>query len=117
RVRQAASTPAERREADEKPVVKAGDALKPGLDRLERQLWQPPEQKGIVAREQVLSDVTRALGYVLSSWDPPSPTQLEHLEKAEERLAAFRREAEAFFAKDVAAFRDQVEAAGLGLLK
>jgi photosystem II stability/assembly factor-like uncharacterized protein len=117
RVRQAAATPAERRQADEKPVVKAGEAVKPGLDRLERQLWQPPEQKGIVGREQVLADATRALGYVQSSWDAPSPTHLDHLRRAEERLEAFRREAEAFFEKDVASFRDQVEAAGLGLLK
>jgi hypothetical protein len=117
RIRQAATTPAERRLADEKPLVKAGDALKPGLDRLERRLWQPPEQKGIVAREQVLSDITRALGYVLSSWDAPSPTQLEHLRQAEQRLEAFRREADAFYEKDVATFRDQVEGAGMGLLK
>ncbi len=117
RIRQAAATPAERRLADEKPVVKAGDALKPGLDRLERQLWQPPEQKGIVPREQVLSDITRSLNSVQSSWEPPSPTQLELLKRAEERLEAFRREADAFFEKDVTAYRKQVEEAGLGLLR
>ncbi len=117
RVRQSAATPAERRQADEKPVVKAGDALKPSLDRLERQLWPPPEQKGIVAREQVLSDITRALGYVQSSWTPPSPAQLEHLKRAEERFEAFRREVEGFFEKDVTAYRKQVEEAGLGLLR
>ncbi len=117
RLRQSAATPAERRQADDKPVVKAGDALKPGLDRLERQLWQPPEQKGIVPREQVLAVVARSLNYVQSSWAPPSPTHLEHLKLAEERLDAFRREAEGFFEKDVTAYRKQVEEAGLGLLR
>jgi hypothetical protein len=117
RIRQAAATPAERRLADEKPVIKAGDALKPGLDRLERQLWQPPEQKGIVARDQVLSDLTRSLNAVQSSWEPPSPTQLELLQRAQERLEAFRREADGFYEKDVAAYRKQVEEAGLGLLR
>jgi len=100
----------------ELPLVKDGKALKEGLVKIEKLLWQSPETKGIVADTDVYSRIQTATFFVDSSWDPPSPTQLEHVARAEEKLAAVQKEIDAFFAKEVAAYRAKVAEASVGLL-
>ncbi|HJS58176.1 MAG TPA: hypothetical protein VKA01_08760 [Vicinamibacteria bacterium] len=100
----------------ELPLVKAGETLKESLTKLEKRLWQAPESKGLLPDTDVVSLVGLASWQLQSSWEPPSPTQLQHLARAEEKLAAFQKDLEALFAKDVAEFRAKVGEAKLGLL-
>jgi hypothetical protein len=53
---------------------------------------------------------------VASSWAPPSPTQLERLRQAEARLEKYLADLDAFYAKDVAVFREKAAKEGVGLL-
>ncbi len=118
KAREAAEAAGERdkKKLAELPLVKAGDALKESLTKLERRFWQAPEAKGILPDTDVVSVVGLANWQLQSSWEPPSPTQLQHLGRAEEKLAAFQKELDAFFAKDVSEYRTSVSEAKLGLL-
>ena len=108
--------PAERRKANETPLAKEADALKKALTERENLLWSPPEAAGISARNRVAQELQSAAGNVASSWAPPSPTQLERLRQAEARLAKYLAELDAFYAKDVAQFREKAAKEGVGLL-
>ncbi len=118
KAREAAEAAGERdkKKLAELPLVKAGDMLKESLTTLEKRLWQAPESKGLLPDTDVVSLVALANWQLQSSWEPPSPTQLQHLARAEETLAAFQKELEALFAKDVAEYRARVGEAKLGLL-
>jgi len=98
------------------PLVESGGKLKEGLDKLERQLWQPYDVVGIQPETDALTQVFNAFGYVLSSWAPPSPTHLEYLGQAEKTVDATLADVNRFFATDVAAFRKAADAAGVRLL-
>lgn len=108
--------PAERRKANDSPLAKDAKALKKKLTDLEAKLWSPPEEAGIVGPNRIASELRQATGAITSSWAPPSPTQLETLRQAEAKLTAYLAELDAFFAKDVAAFREKAAKEGLGLL-
>jgi len=108
--------PAERRKANDSPLAKDAKALKKGLTALEAKLWSPPEEAGIVGPNRIASVLREASGGITSSWAPPSPTHLEELRQAEAKLTAYLAELDAFFAKDVAAFREKAAKEGLGLL-
>ena len=118
KAREAAEAAGERdkKKLAELPLVTGGDTLKEALIKLEKRLWQSPEAKGLLPDTDVVSLVSLASSQLLSSWEPPSPTQLQHLERAAEKLAAFQKELETFFAKDVDEFRGKVAEARLGLL-
>jgi len=83
---------------------------------MEHRLWNPFDSPGIQADTDVLSKVGNPLGYITSSWGPPSPTHLEYLRQGEAAVAAILVDVNKLFATDVAAFRKQVDAAGLRLL-
>ena len=116
RKNEALRDPAERKKANETPLAKEAAALKKALTEKENQLWSPPEEAGIVGPNRIASDVQQAAGSLASSWDPPSPTHLERLRQAEERLAKYLAELEAFYAKDVVPFREKAGKEGIGLL-
>lgn len=82
----------------------------------ENLLWSPPEDAGISARNRVAQELQSAAGNVVSSWAPPSPTQLERLRQAEARLVKYLSDLDAFYANDVAAFREKAAKEGVGLL-
>ncbi|MBK9087939.1 MAG: hypothetical protein IPL90_02345 [Holophagales bacterium] len=108
--------PAERRKANETPFAKEAAALKKALTEKENLLWSPPEDAGIPARDRVAQDLQAAAGNLTSSWAPPSPTHLERLRQAEARLAKYLADLDAFWAKDVDAFREKAAKEGVGLL-
>jgi photosystem II stability/assembly factor-like uncharacterized protein len=118
KVKDAAEAAGERdkKKLAELPMVKAGDTLKEGLTKLEGLLWQSPEAKGILPDTDAWSRIQLANFFVQSSWDPPSPTQLQHVSQAEEKLAAVQKQVEAFFAKEVAEYRAKLAEAKIGLL-
>ena len=98
------------------PLVESATKLKAGLDKLERRLWVPYDAVGIQPETDVLSRVFSPASYVTSSWAPPSPTHLEYLRQAEKAVDDVLADFNRFFATDVAAFRQQVDAAGVRLL-
>ena len=108
--------PAERRKANETPFSKEAAALKKALTERESLLWSPPEDAGIPARDRVAQDLQVAAGNLASSWAPPSPTHLERFRQAETRLTKYLADLDAFYAKDVAAFREKAAKEGVGLL-
>jgi hypothetical protein len=119
RVRQNAEAAGER---DEKkvnayPLIHAGDQLKAKLDSAERALWVPPDTKGIVADTTALSRLFFAFGSSTSSWDPPNPTQTEMLRTGRAQLEAALAAVQRLMAADVAAYRRQVDEAGMGLFR
>ena len=75
-------------------------------------LWSPPEDAGISARNRVAQELQTAAGDVASSWAPPSPTHLERLRQAEARLTKYLADLDAFYAKDVATFREKAAKEG-----
>ncbi|MGH7569514.1 MAG: WD40/YVTN/BNR-like repeat-containing protein [Gemmatimonadales bacterium] len=98
------------------PLVQPGDKVKEGLTALEKRLWQSPETKGIPPETDVMSQIFYAQYFVESSWDPPSPTQLEFLRQARAKLDALLTELNRYFTTEVAAYGKQVADAGVGLL-
>jgi hypothetical protein len=107
--------PAERKKANETPFAKEGRELGKVLSEKEALLWSPPEDAGIPAQTRVANDLQVASRSLTSSWAPPSPTHLERLRKAEERLTTYLDDLDAFFAKDVAAFREKAAKEGVAL--
>lgn len=106
-------------ESDEGPYKALHDAIKgvrESLDTLEKRLWDVPGSKGIVRRVQVDSDIGYALRSIAAIWEPPSPTDLAYLGKAEtvtaEALTEWRRIAD----EQIAPLSEQVAASGLALL-
>ena len=108
--------PAERKRANDTPLAKEASALKKALTEKESLLWTPPEEPGVVGPGRIQSDLQQAMGSLTSSWAPPGPTHLARLDAAEKRLEAYLADLEAFFGKDVAAFREKAAKEGVGLL-
>jgi photosystem II stability/assembly factor-like uncharacterized protein len=98
------------------PLVEAAGKLKGELDKLERRLWIPYDAVGIQAPTDALSKLFDAYGGAVATWEPPSPTNLEYLDRAEEAAQAVLADFNRFFATDVANFREQVDEAKIRLL-
>jgi photosystem II stability/assembly factor-like uncharacterized protein len=98
------------------PLADAADKLKKGLETLEKRLWARPDAKGLPAPDDVLSQINYVSGAITSQWEPPTPTQLNYLRQAGEKLDALLADFNRFYAADVAAFRKQVLDAKIGLL-
>jgi photosystem II stability/assembly factor-like uncharacterized protein len=98
------------------PLVESANALKGKLDKLELRLWTPYDAVGIQPGNDAATQAFTALGYLQSSWAPPSPTHLEYLRQAEKAVADTLADVNRLFAADVAAFRKSADAAGARLL-
>ena len=96
--------------------MEAAGKLKGELDKLERRLWIPYDAVGIQPPTDALSKLFDAYGGVFSTWEPPSPANLEYLDRAEEAAQAVLADFNRFFATDVANFRKQVDEAKIRLL-
>ena len=101
----------------ELPLVKSGRSLKARLDELERRFQQPPGTVGIVGGVRVMDRIGKAMGAVTSSWAPPSPTHAAYIQEAEGLLAPALEALNTLMAGEVAAFRQAVATAGIGLLQ
>ena len=99
------------------PLVRDGAALKRKLESIERMLWIPPKTPGIVDDSSVaLSRISRVISSLGSSWDAPTPAQLEYLAEAERLLEKGIAEVDRFFATDLPAYQDAVRKAEIGYL-
>ncbi len=97
-------------------LVAAGKALRKSLDELERTLWAPPEEAGILPDDHVAGRIGDAQWQVGSTWSAPTPAHRLALAAAERALAEGLERTNALLEGDVAAFRARVDAAGLQLL-
>ncbi|HSF39743.1 MAG TPA: hypothetical protein VLT87_08120 [Thermoanaerobaculia bacterium] len=97
-------------------LTEAAGKLQEGLTKLERRLWVPYDIVGIVPQNDVASRLFYVQGYIASSWSPPSPSHLEYLSQAEAEAAQALEDFNRFFETVVAAFRKQVDEAGIRLL-
>jgi photosystem II stability/assembly factor-like uncharacterized protein len=106
----------EAKDAKPDPIVEAGGKLQGDLDKLERRLWVPYDTAGIQPETDALTKVYYTYGYVLSTWEPPSPSNLEYVRQAETAVQAVLADFNRFFETDVAAFRKQADDAKIRLL-
>jgi hypothetical protein len=103
-------------EKEPSAIARSGTALKAKLDAVEKRLWTPPNTKGIVAETDVLSKIGYPLNALQSSWDAPTPSQLEYLARAESLLREVLADFNALYAGDVAQFREAVRKENVVLL-
>jgi len=99
-----------------KQLEESGQALKKALTEMEKRLWVLPQTKGYIAETDAMSKIEYALGSLNSSWDAPTPAQLAYLREAEALLGTVLTDFNPLFTTQVAAFRRQVEEAGIELL-
>jgi photosystem II stability/assembly factor-like uncharacterized protein len=100
----------------DKPLSQAARDLQKKLGTLERRLFVPPDTKGIVEDETAYAKVTNFGRTLDASWGRPTPTALSYLEVAETEVKAVLADFNKLFAEDVAAFRQKVADAKIGLL-
>jgi hypothetical protein len=101
--------------ADDPLDKQLGDARK-ALDAVEKKVWQPLKAKGILPDTDALSRVSYAMGYVTSSWAPPSPTHRQAIAAAAKAADEVLAEVDRVFAGPVADLSKAVGAAGISLL-
>ena len=99
-----------------KELRKSAKALKDALTATEKRLWRPPDTKGLTAPTDAWSKVSYALRAVGSSWEAPTPANLDYLRQAEALAEKVLADNDQLFATKVADFRQQVAAAGIALL-
>jgi photosystem II stability/assembly factor-like uncharacterized protein len=99
-----------------KALAEAGKELKEQLEALEVRYRGERDVQGIRRDPNtVQSKFFEAYGSMSSSWDKPTEAELLALEQGRAALAGFLDELNRLFAEDVAAFRDQAQAADLDL--
>jgi photosystem II stability/assembly factor-like uncharacterized protein len=89
-------------------LMDAAKKIQKRVGELSKQLQRPRDAKGFTGERYILGDLRESEEFLTSTWSRPSPTVLEYLNQAEHRLAAFLQEFNAFYEKDVPAFRQQV---------
>jgi hypothetical protein len=114
---------AEKARTDADPAVRpalrsAAADLQKKIDALEARLRVSAEMPiGTYREDKVTEHVWAAVDSLQTSFDPPSPAQIERLRIADESLTRYLVELDRFYAEEVAAFRKQVAAAGLELIR
>jgi leukotriene A-4 hydrolase/aminopeptidase len=99
-----------------KALAEAARNLKKELTAAEKNLWSPPNTKGIPPDTDVWSKISTANFFLSSSWDQPTEAQLTYLAQAEKLLNQRIHETNQLFETKVSAFRKQVEDAKILLL-
>ena len=107
---------AESKEDPNKALKNAARDLQKKLTDLDRRLWVSPDVKGIVDDRSLLARIDSAQFPVTSAWSAPSATAKVALEQAEAAAKSTLADVNKLFAEDVAAFREKVTAAKIGLL-
>ncbi|HET9210656.1 MAG TPA: hypothetical protein VFR03_09670 [Thermoanaerobaculia bacterium] len=103
---------------DARPALLAAAAdLQAKVDALEARLRITPEMPiGLSRDDLVMEKVWAPVDNLQTSMDPPTPTQLALLDRAERALDAYLADLNRFYAEDVEAFRKRIAAAGLELM-
>ncbi len=98
------------------PLAKEAKAVREGLEKLEKRFWWPRDTVGITPDSDILSRLSYVRGYLGSSWSRPNPTHLEYLRLARRELEAALTDLNAFYAKEVEAYRTSLAAQNLALV-
>ncbi len=94
---------------------KAAVDLKKSLAGMEKRLREPPDTKGIIAADNALSRIRRIYFLMSSSWDAPTPSQMEQLDTVDSQVNEVLAEFNHLYTDQVDAFRRQVQEAGIHL--
>jgi photosystem II stability/assembly factor-like uncharacterized protein len=120
--RQAAEMAAERSgkprsdpDAPPSPLAAAAARLRRRLDDLEKRLWLRPDTKGVVPGDDLDDQVRSAGDAIRGQWDPPTPTQLETLRQAGDKVRSCLDELNRLCAGEVATFAKQAADQRIGL--
>ncbi len=98
------------------PLAKEAKGVREGLEKLELRFWWPQDTVGITPDIDILSRVGYVRGYLASSWNRPNPTHLEYLRQAHTQLESALADLNAFYAKEVEAYRAALAGAHLELV-
>jgi photosystem II stability/assembly factor-like uncharacterized protein len=95
---------------------RAGEIVK-SLNELEKRYRTPPKTKGIVySADKVTSRIGQASSYLNSTSGAPTATAATYLEIARQSLQEANAAVNDFYVTELASFRADVEATGVGLL-
>lgn len=97
------------KESSYKPLMDAAGKLKKDLVSLEKTLWNPPKTKGLLPDNDPWSKIEYVSNALESSWDAPTPAELEYMKQAEQDLAAVLASVNQFFDQRVPEFRKLVD--------
>ncbi len=98
-------------------LVSEADTLTEKINDLDKQLRTLPQTKGITdGSYQTISHIYNAWAYVGSRYGKPSPSSQVFVNKAKSELTQKVDKINQLLAKDIAAFREQYQKSGLGLL-
>ena len=104
------------KESSYKPLMDAAGKLKKDLGDLEKKMWNPPKSKGILPENDPWSKIDYVSNSLESSWDAPTPAQVEYLKQAEHQLAAVLGEVNQFFDQRIPEFKKLVDEKKIQLL-
>ncbi|MCZ6832749.1 MAG: hypothetical protein O7F11_03295 [Acidobacteria bacterium] len=94
---------------------KAAGDLKKSLAEMEKRLREPPDTKGIIARDNALSRIRQLYFLMSSSWDAPTPSQMDQLGTVGSQVDEVLDEFNHLYTDQVDTFRRQVREAGIQL--
>jgi photosystem II stability/assembly factor-like uncharacterized protein len=97
--------------------LEEAEKVQKSAKELDKRLRRDRDAKGIGGEIYVLREVQEAEGFLSSTWDRPSPTVLEYLNRAERSLEGFLVEFNRFYAEDLASFRVRVKGTDFPFLK
>jgi len=98
-----------------KALREALDTAQKALEAVEDKLWGKKVQQGIGRGESLVSAVFEQSGALTRTPEPPNPTELLGLQRAEAKVAAAVAVVDEFQRGPLAAFRAAVQASGLSL--
>ncbi|MEO8195739.1 MAG: hypothetical protein ABI689_03350, partial [Thermoanaerobaculia bacterium] len=101
---------------DALPLAAEAKIVRDGLEKLETRFWWPSDTVGITPDIDILSRLAYVRGYLGSSWSRPNPTHLEYLRQARQQLESALVDLNAFYAKEVEAYRTALAAQHLELV-
>jgi len=113
--REEAAHPGEHPPKPQGPLADAADKLEADLSTVEKKLWVPPHTQGLYREGDAMSKLGNLRQSLGAGWGPPDPTRQAELDQADAFVAKALAEVDQLFKTEVAAFRDQVDKAGLGL--
>jgi len=105
----------DQKDSTSKALVKAGKDLKKKLEKVEFMLVSPQKREGIFRDRNVSRYLFEAMRTLSSSWDRPTASEIQKLERAEKKLEEALAKFNKVYAEDVKAFKEMVRKANFTL--
>ena len=97
-------------------LVVQGRRLAEELRQLENRLWLADDRRGIPAETDAFTVMWYAFYYSAYSWEPPTPSALAYVERAEGVAREVLGEIDTFFETEIGPYREAIRAEGVELL-